>query len=126
MALSATILLRTTAPHPDLSAVLDDERRGAIHLKMIRDDDGRPVDALHIHGYASRDVTRQIEEEIWSALGVDTAIPQSLGIVGNGDRSRPLAVVQLILLYHLLMARRTHDEDEPGIDAVIAVENVGR
>ena len=124
--LSATILLRTTAPHPDLSAVLGDEHRGAIHLKLIRDDDGRPVDALHVHGYASRDVTQQIEETIWSALEVDAEIPQSLGIVGSGDRSGPLAVVQLILLYHLLMARRIHDEDGAlsGFDPEAALENV--
>lgn len=103
--LSATVLLRPTAPHPDLTAILDEDLRGAIHLKLMRDSDGKPVDALHIHAYAPRDTTRRVEEAIWSALGVDAELPQTLGVVRD-SRSEPLAVVQLILLYHLLMARR--------------------
>lgn len=109
--LSATILLRPTAPHPDLSAVLGEEHRSAIHLKLIRDQDGKPVDALHVHGYASRDTTREIEKSIWSELGVAAELPPALGAVGNGTRSEPLAVVQLILLYHLLMTRQSNDAD---------------
>jgi len=109
--LSATILLRPTAPHPDLSAILGEEHRRAIHLKLIRDEDGRPVDALHVHAYASRESTRRIEESIWLELGVDADLPPSLGVVGDADRSEPLAVVQLILLYHLFMARRSNDAD---------------
>ncbi|MBA3604834.1 MAG: phosphoribulokinase [Actinomycetota bacterium] len=111
--LSATILLRPQAPHPDLSAVLGAEFRSAIHLKMLRDDDGKPVDALHVHGYASRDAARCIEEAIWSELGVDAVLPAALGAVRDGTRSEPLAVVQLIILYHLLMAGRTADALDP-------------
>lgn len=103
--LSATILLRPTAPHPDLSSIIDNDRRGAVHLKLMRDSDGKPVDALHVHAYADRDTTRRVEEALWSALGVDAGLPDSLGVVGNA-RSEPLAVVQLILLYHLVLARR--------------------
>lgn len=104
--LSATILLRPAAPHPDLSAILGEENRSAVHLKLMRDDDGKPVDALHVHGYASLDATRRIEEDIWKAIGVDAPLPASIGVVREGTRSEPLAVVQLILLYHLVMARR--------------------
>jgi len=107
--LSATILLRPTAPHPDLTTLLGDEDRGAVHLKLIRDEDGKPVDALHVHAYAPRDATRRFEEAIWRTLGVDAELPDSLGAVGDGDRSEPLAVVQLILLYHLVMAGRRGD-----------------
>jgi phosphoribulokinase len=88
-----------------------------MHLKLIRDQDSKPVDALHVHGYASRDTTRQIEESIWSELGVDAELPQALGVVGNGTRSEPLAVVQLILLYHLLMASRSNATDESAVNA---------
>ena len=115
--LSATILLRPTAPHPDLGAILGEEHRKAIHLKMIRDQDGRPVDALHVHAYAGRDATRQIEEWIWNELGVDAELPPSLGVIGKADRSEPLAVVQLILLYHLFMARRSNDADDARVTA---------
>jgi phosphoribulokinase len=104
--LAATILLRPTAPHPDLSAILGEDTRNAIHLKLLRDVDGKPVDALHVHGYASRDTTHRVEEAIWSSLGIDDEMPDSLGVVKPGVRSEPLAVVQLILLYHLLLERR--------------------
>lgn len=105
--LSATILLRPTAPHPDLSAILGDEHRDTVHLKLMRDEDGKPVDALHVHAYAPRAATRRIEEAIWDELDVGADLPTSLGRIGDDSRSEPLAVVQLILLYHLLLARRT-------------------
>ena len=114
--LSATILLRPTAPHPDLSAILGDEHRGAVHLKMIRDENSRPVDALHVHAYASQATTRRIEEAIWAAIGVDAELPDQLGAVGEGGRSEPLAIVQLILLYHVLTARR-QDATAPALQS---------
>lgn len=107
--LSATVLLRPTVPHPDLSAVLGDDTREAIHLKLIRDEDGRPVDALHVHAYAPQEMTRRIKEVIWASLGIDQDLPTSLGALDGETRSEPLAVVQLILLYHLLTARRDRD-----------------
>ncbi|MDP9072810.1 MAG: phosphoribulokinase [Actinomycetota bacterium] len=109
--LSATILLRPTAPHPDLTGILNEDTREAIHLKLARDDDGKPVDALHVHAYASRETTRRVEEAIWSGLGIGDDLPDSLGQIEPGLRSEPLAVVQLILLYHLLLARRTKGSD---------------
>jgi phosphoribulokinase len=106
--LSATILLRPTAPHPDLSALLGDDNRGAIHVKLLRDNDGKPVDALHVHAYASRDHSKRIEEAIWASLGRSDDLPPSLGVIDEGTRSEPLAVVQLILLYHLHLTRKLH------------------
>ena len=47
--LSASLLLRPTIPHPDLANILTDEHRSAMHLKLTRDEDGKPVDSLHIH-----------------------------------------------------------------------------
>ncbi|HEX2191971.1 MAG TPA: phosphoribulokinase, partial [Acidimicrobiales bacterium] len=104
--LSATILLRPTISHPDLSNILTDDHREAMHLKLSRDEDGKPVDSLHIHGYAKRDVTREVEEAIWKDLGADHSIPESLGTIDNGKRSEPLAQAQLILLYHLFQAQQ--------------------
>jgi phosphoribulokinase len=109
--LSATILLRPTAPHPDLTRILTEDTREAIHLKLARDDDGKPVDALHVHAYASRDTTHRVEDAIWADLGIDQELPSSLGTIESGLRSEPLAVVQLILLYHLLLARRMQGAD---------------
>ena len=105
--LSATLLLRPTIAHPDLANILTDDHKSAMHLKLSRDDDGKPVDALHIHSYAPRDVTRDVEQAIWKQLGVPESIPESLGVIdpATGTRSEPLAISQLILLYHLFQAR---------------------
>jgi phosphoribulokinase len=103
--LSATLLLRPTIPHPDLANILAEDHRPALHVKLSRDDDGKPVDALHIHAYAPRELTRDVEEAIWKQLGVDDSIPESLGEIEPGARSEPLAIAQLLLLYHLFQAR---------------------
>ncbi|MDP9023383.1 MAG: phosphoribulokinase [Actinomycetota bacterium] len=100
--LSATLLLRPTIPHPNLAEVIDDEHRQAVHLKLMRDNDGRPVDALHVHGYAPREETQMIQKLIWENLGRDDPLPESLGDLGGGEHSEPLAITQLILLHHLL------------------------
>jgi phosphoribulokinase len=104
--LSAELLLRHTIRHPDLTAILADTQRGAMHLKLIRDPDGRPVDALHIHGYVPREDSRVVQKAIWSRLGVDAGDPpETVGNLGNGQRSEALASTQLLLLFHLLDAR---------------------
>jgi phosphoribulokinase len=103
--LSAELLLRPTIRHPDLTAILAGSG-GSMHLKLTRDPDGRPVDALHVHGYAPREDTRLLEKTIWSGLGATTGLPQGLGDLGEGKRSEPLAVIQLLLLHHLLQAAR--------------------
>lgn len=98
---SATILLRPTVPHPNLAEIITDDVRESIHLKLTRDEDGRPVDAIHVHGYSPPERTRPIEEAIWAGLGVDEPLPDSLGLV-DGGRSESLALTQLILLYHVI------------------------
>jgi phosphoribulokinase len=105
--LSAEILLRPTIMHPDLSHVLTDDDRRTLHLKLIRDSDGRPVDALHVHGYAPREDSRIAEKAIWEQLSIDTgaALPERLGEYAPGKRSEALAIAQLLLLWHLLEAR---------------------
>lgn len=101
--LSATLLLRPTVAHPDLTTVLTEANRRAVHLKLLRDDDGKPVDALHVHGHAPAELSRQVEEAIWRGLGIGDGGAMPLGLGGiDGKRNEPLAVTQLILVYHLL------------------------
>jgi phosphoribulokinase len=104
--LSAELLLRPTIQHPDLTDVLTDDDRRTVHLRLIRDADGRPVDALHIHGYAPREDSRIVQKAIWEQLSTDhgTAMPDSLGGFANGTRSEALAIAQLLLVWHLLEA----------------------
>jgi phosphoribulokinase len=105
--LSAEILLRPTIGHPDLSHVLTDDDRRTVHLKLIRDAGGRPVDALHVHGHAPREDSRIVAKAIWEQLSFDhgTVLPDSLGQYAPGRRSEALAIAQLLLLWHLLEAR---------------------
>lgn len=105
--LSATLLLRPTISHPDLSNILGEDTEDAMHLALIRDDDGKPVDAVHIHSYADREVTKRVELAIWDELGVDEPVPEALGRIDSDTRDEPLALTQLILLYHLIQARQS-------------------
>jgi phosphoribulokinase len=104
--LSAKVLLRPTISHPDLTNILDGDTEEAMHLTLIRDDDGKPVDSVHIHSYADRESTRKVEEAIWDELGVDEPVPESLGRLDPETRDEPLALTQLLLLYHLVQARQ--------------------
>jgi phosphoribulokinase len=103
--LSAELLLRPTIRHPSLNGLLA-EGGQPMHLKLTRDEDGRPVDALHIHGYVPREDSRMLEKAIWANLGSATGLPETLGTLDDGRRSEPLAITQLLLLYHLLEATR--------------------
>jgi phosphoribulokinase len=105
--LSAYLLLRPTISHPDLSNILGDDVRDAMHLKLRRDDDGKPVDSVHIHSYADRADTKKVEQAIWDQLGVDEPVPESLGRIDPETRDEPLALTQLILLYHLIQAKQS-------------------
>jgi phosphoribulokinase len=104
--LSATLLLRPTINHPDLSKILGEDTRQAMHLKLMRDEDAKPVDAVHIHSYAETAITKRVEQAIWDELGTKEALPDSLGMIDD-VRDEPLALTQLILLYHLIQARET-------------------
>jgi phosphoribulokinase len=73
-----------------------------MHLKLMRDDDGRPVDAFHIHGHAPPEETATMKKLIWEALACDDPLPPSLGRLDAETVSEPLALTQLILLHHLL------------------------
>ncbi|SFN69321.1 phosphoribulokinase [Pseudonocardia ammonioxydans] len=100
--LSATVMLRPTIPHPDLSAVLQPGLTRAMHLKLERDPDGRPAESLHVHGYVPREESLAVEKAIWAELGdPGGGAPESLGRLGDA-RSEPLAIAQLLILFHLM------------------------
>ncbi|HJT04382.1 MAG TPA: phosphoribulokinase [Pseudonocardiaceae bacterium] len=100
--LSAELILRPTIRHPDLEHVFREIDRRGMHRKMVRDEVGRPVDALHIHGYVPREESQLLEKAIWAELDTETELPSSLGHIGDSARSEPLAITQLLLLYHML------------------------
>lgn len=100
--LSATIRLRPTIRHPNFAEILAKAPTNAVHLKLMRDSDGSPVDALHIHGYAPEEESMMVAKAIWDRLERDDPLPDCLGVLDNGQRNEPLRLAQLILLYHLL------------------------
>lgn len=105
--LSVEVLLRPTLQQPDLSAVLRPELTRTVHLRLARDSHGRPVDCLHVHGYAPAADSRAAEDAIReSVAGPDTPHADRLGQVNPELRSAPLAITQLLLLHHLLESRR--------------------
>ena len=116
--LSATLLLRPTVDHPPLHEILSDDVEQAMHLKLDRDDDGKPVDAVHIHSYADPEITRKVEETIWDELGVDAPLPEALGRLDPDadERDEPLALTQLLLLYHLVQTRERMGGAAAGSD----------
>jgi phosphoribulokinase len=106
--LSAHLLLRPTIEHPNLAPVIGDDIQRALHVKLMRDDNGRPVDALHIHGHAAPEDSRLVEKAIWGTLlGRTDPVPDSLGELSPGNRNEPLAITQLVILYHLLRAKHS-------------------
>jgi phosphoribulokinase len=112
--LSATVLLRPTGPHLDLSVVVTDDAREALHLKLIRDENGRPVDALHVHGNAPREVSVGVERHVWEVLGFPGEPPETLGRLDSGERTEPLALIELILLYQLLSIETGEGQAQAG------------
>ena len=103
--LDATMVLRPTIDHPDLTRVLGDDPSAPVRLTLDRDDQGKPVEILHIDASAPPAATWKVEKAIWGQLGVAEPLPLRLGVVEPGVRSEPLALVQLILAFHLVRAR---------------------
>jgi len=99
--LSAELLLRPTIPHPSLINILTDDVRAAMQMRIIRDVDGTPVDALEVHGRAQPGEMYRLKQAIWEGVSVGRPLPTGLGATSSGDRSESLAITQLLLLYHL-------------------------
>jgi len=113
--LNVHLVLRPTIPHPDLSYLFDQEKRGAsgVRLELGRDG-GRPVDFLEVDGNVSREHAEELEETIWSHLpDLRPLHADQFGDYNYGSdvrHSDPLALTQLLITYHLL---RAYSKDAP-------------
>jgi phosphoribulokinase len=102
--LDARLQLRSTLPHPDLAGVIADA-----------DDDGlilveRPGEQeLYVPGRLRPERAHEIEEAIWARMRFASHLRQQrLGEFTVGTdlhRSDSLALVQLLVLYHVVTAR---------------------
>ncbi|MEA2298370.1 MAG: phosphoribulokinase [Solirubrobacteraceae bacterium] len=104
--LDAELVLRDGLPHPDLAPFVADADTG-IRLTEPRDDER----LLCIPGTLDRERAVVIEEVIWDRMHFASHLRSAhLGEVtidGADHRSESLALVQLLILYHLATAAAT-------------------
>ncbi len=104
-ALDAELLLRESLPHPDLSPVSDGGGRGV----SVEDRESELL--VKIAGDIQPGQANEIEEAIWEKLHFASHLrSERLGqfVIGNDlHRSESLALVQLLILYHLVTAKAT-------------------
>jgi phosphoribulokinase len=101
--LDAELQLRDSLPHPDLAEVIGDGERG------ITMDERESEVVVNIAGDIDKDQALEIEEVVWEKLHFASHLrSERLGqfTVGNDlERSESLALVQLLILYHLVTAK---------------------
>ncbi len=109
--LNVRLVLRPTIPHPDMTDLLEyagGPDQPPVRLLLGRDE-ARPVDILEIEGNVPHKDVLGLEEIIWSHMPPNIRLhPERLGIYLNGtkkEKSDPLALVQLLLAYHMFVAR---------------------
>lgn len=103
--LDAELTLGDGLPHPDLSAFVNGEPDGL----MLIERDGQQV--LRISGQIDPDHAAAVEEAVWARMHFATHLrARRLGEFTVGTelyRSDALALVQLLILYHLVTAKAT-------------------
>jgi phosphoribulokinase len=103
--LDADVLLRETLPHPDLSPLLDGEGDGPTLVPFERDM------LLRIPGDIAPSRAAEIEQAVWERMSFANHLRvRRLGEFTIGTdllRSDSLALVQVLILYHLVWARAT-------------------
>jgi phosphoribulokinase len=101
--LDAELQLRDSLPHPDMTEVIGDGERG------ITMDERDSEVVVNIAGDIDKEQAHEIEEMVWEKLHFASHLrSERLGqfTVGNDlERSESLAVVQLLILYHLVTAK---------------------
>ena len=101
--LDAEVVLRDTLPHPDLSPFLDSGERG---ITLVEEG---PDPYVCIPGDIEHDHAEEIEHSIWDKLHFAEHLrSERLGEFSSGSdvsRSDSLALVQLLVLYHMVTAK---------------------
>lgn len=101
--LDADVLLRDSLPHPDLSPLLDESHGGPTLIRRERDL------LLRIPGDLAPERAAELEEAVWERMSFANHLRvRRLGEFTVGmdlRRSDSLALVQLLVLYHLVWAR---------------------
>lgn len=112
--LNVQLILRPRIPHPDFTEFEEEDNGSGIHFYLSRDM-GKPVDVLEIDGNIDPDAAKQVEHKLWSRINLPeeeraSAIGAFVEGAGGKQRSEPLALTQLLLVYHLLQVRSRREE----------------
>lgn len=115
--LNVKLVLRPTIPHPDLIQVIETQDiKSAIRLGLDRDM-SKPVDVLEIDGHATQEQVRELERFMCHEMpdlsavcnaGPETELGKVAGTTGETLQSYPLALTQLLIVYHMLKAIDGH------------------
>ena len=101
--LDAELVLRSSLRHPDLSGLVG----GDAGISMSERSNGEVL--LRVAGSVAPETAAEIEEEIWDRMHFASHLrTERLGEFTIGTdlhRSESLAVIQVLILYHLLTAR---------------------
>ncbi|MSO95385.1 MAG: phosphoribulokinase [Thermoleophilia bacterium] len=101
--LDAELVLRSSLRHPDLSGLVG----GDAGISMSERNNGEVL--LHVAGSVAPETAAELEEEIWDRMHFASHLrTERLGEFTIGTdlhRSDSLAVIQVLILYHLLTAR---------------------
>ena len=104
--LNVRLTLHGTLPQPDLSQIIADARSDCVRTTLGREG-GRAVEYLEIDGSIPDEPAHALERGILDHLDACGAAPLAdLGqYSASAARSHPLALTQLLLVYHLLRAQ---------------------
>jgi phosphoribulokinase len=109
--LNVRLTLHGTLHHPDLSQIIDEDQSGCVRSTLGREE-GRAVEYLEIDGSIPDEPARALERGILDHLDeCGAASPADLGQYSDSraEQSHPLALTQLLLVYHLLRARQSEE-----------------
>ncbi len=109
--LNVRLTLYGTLPHPDLSEVIAEDRSGCARATLGREG-GRAVEYLEIDGTIPDEPAAALERCILDHLDACGAAPLAdLGQYSDPQirHSHPLALTQLLLVYHLLRAKQREE-----------------
>jgi phosphoribulokinase len=109
--LNVRLTLHGTLPHPNLSEVIAEDRSGRVRATLGREG-GRAVEYLEIDGAIPDEPAAALERCILDHLDASGApLLADLGQYSDPQirHSHPLALTQLLLVYHLLRAKRREE-----------------
>ncbi len=110
--LNVRLTLHGTLHHPDLSQTIEDDNSGCMRSSLGREG-GRAVEYLEIDGSIPEMQARALEHGIRDQLDASgAASDEHIGLYSgdsNPQKSHPLALTQLLLVYHLLRARQSDE-----------------